>query len=179
MDLHHGSIKMIGRGVDASLTVAVMRMRARRRLRCECGRLRRLVAEVVDVKARRQSTEPWGRTPRFYRGDGCEKSNRPPRSPSLPRYTTTSRRGICARDPYPFPPKLRQTFRLPEQTRTLFPRRGYGSKSFFSGPHEPRGPRAGPTISTAVPTRDGPTSDQDSGTKASREPQCAIKSQLG
>jgi len=91
-----------------------------------------LVAEVVDVKARRQSTEPWGRTPRFYRGDGCEKSNRPPRSPSLPRYTTTSRRGICARDPYPFPPKSRRTFRLPEQTRTLFPQRGYGSKSSSS-----------------------------------------------
>ena len=29
--------------------------------------------------------ETWGRIPWFYRGDGCEKSNRPPRSLGLPR----------------------------------------------------------------------------------------------
>jgi hypothetical protein len=32
--------------------------------------------EVVDAKARRQSTKPWGQTLWFYRGDGCKEASR-------------------------------------------------------------------------------------------------------
>ena len=122
-----------------------------------------MVAEVVDVKARRQSTEPWGRTPRFYRGDGCKKSNRPPRSLSLPRYTAASHRGIYAHDPYPFPPKSRRTFRLPQADQDSFPTEGIRVKKLFSSPPRPKSSRAGPIVSTAVPTREGPMSSQNLG----------------
>jgi len=111
-----------------------------------------LAAEVVDANARRQSTKPWGQTLWFYRGDGCEESNRPPGSPCLPCSATTSRRGICARNLYPFPPKMCQTFRLPGRTRTLYLQKRYGSKNCSSDPPRPRSLTAGPsTVSTAVP----------------------------
>ena len=129
-----------------------------------------MAAEVVDAKARRQGMEPWGQTPWFYRGDGCEKSNRPPRSPSLPRYTAVSRHGICAHDPYPFPPKSRRTFRLPKQTGTLFPHRGYGSKS-ISPAHLGLGVRGLAQQSRWSSQRGmGPRAARNLGTQASREP---------
>ena len=90
--------------------------------------------EVADAKARRRSSEPWGRTPWFYRGDGCEKGNRLPQSPSLPRHTAASRRGIHARDPYPFPPKSRRTVRLPQTDRDSFPTEGIQVKGPFLRP---------------------------------------------
>ena len=50
----------------------------------EIGNPRRLVTTVVAVEAMMQGMEPRGRTLWFYRGDGCEKTNRSPRSPCLP-----------------------------------------------------------------------------------------------
>ena len=76
--------------------------------------------------------EPWGRTPRFYRGDGCEKGNHPPRSLSLPRHTAASHRGIRARDPYPFSPKSRRMVRLPQADKDSLPIEGKWVKKAFS-----------------------------------------------
>ena len=91
--------------------------------------------------------------------------------------TAASPRGIRARDPYPFPPKLRQMVRLPGRIGLFSHRGDMGQKISSPARMGPENPRAGPTVSMAIPTRDGPTSGQDSGTQASREPRRTIKSQ--
>ena len=79
-----------------------------------------------------------------------------------------------APNPYPFPLKSRRTFYLPEQTRTLYQQKGYGSKSVplaHLGPgvqglaHQRfRRPSQGTLM-----TKDGPAIGQNSGAQASRE----------
>ena len=106
-------------------------MRARRRLQCGCRRLRRLVAEDVDVKVRRQSTEPWGEPLGFIGATDVRKATvhldlRAYHDPS-PHHD----HGICAPNPYPFPPKSHRMFRLPGQTRTLYQQKDTGQKSFL------------------------------------------------
>ena len=64
--------------------------------------------------------KPWGKTFWFYRGDGCEETNRPPRSLRLPRSVTTSHHEIGTRNPYPFLRKTHRTFRLPGWTGTHY-----------------------------------------------------------
>ena len=52
----------------------------------------------VAAEVMMQRMELGGLTLWFYRGDGCEETNRPPRSPRLPRPITMSRHGACARN---------------------------------------------------------------------------------
>ena len=166
LDLPHNSIKAIGekggRELDggykagASLTVVATRTRAGQRWRCGHRRLGRLAVEDSDAKARGRNTEPWGRTPWFYRGDGCEKGHRPPRSPSLPRHATASRRGTRARDPYPFPPKSRRMVSLPKQIRLFSHRGDTGQKVSSPARRGPESPRVSPTVSMAISTRNRP-----------------------
>ena len=75
--------------------------------------------------------EPWGRTPWFYRGDGCEKCNRLPRSPSPPQYTTTSYRGYAPAIPILSHQNRVGRFAFPSRPGLFSHRGDTGQKAFL------------------------------------------------
>ena len=89
-------------------------MWAQRRWRCGGRKPKRWQRRGYGGKDAGVRIKPRGLTLWFFRGDMCEETNRPPRSPRLPRPVTTSRHGACARNLWPCPRKTRRTFRLPE-----------------------------------------------------------------
>ena len=129
-----------------------------------CGRRRlgRLVVEVSDAKMRRRGTGPRGRTPWFYRGDGCEKGNRPPRSPGLPRAPSRHAMGHAPAVPIFSHHKPRRTARLPQANPDSLPTRGStGHKDLFSLFGPPKGPEA----RRPTQPRTGPRTTQNQGRK--------------
>ena len=140
LDLPHNSIKAIGekggRELDggykagASLTAAATRMQASRWWRCRRRRLGRLAADVSDAKARERNTEPWGRTPWFYRGNGRKKGTRPPQSPGLPRALLRHIVGHAPVIPILSHRNRAGRFAFPSDW-TLFPQRGHGREKFL------------------------------------------------
>jgi len=116
-----------------------------------------------NAKAGERNTEPWGRTPWFYKGRRM-REGQPTTSISGPATrATASRRGTRVRSPYPLTPRnLGGRFAFPRRIRTLYPPRK----------HKPRRPflfslaRLGPRSSAAGPTKEGSTNDSKSRAEA-------------
>ena len=122
--------------------------------------------------------EPRGRTLWFYRGDECEKGNHLPRSLGLPCALPHHLVGYAPVIPTcPTEITLDGSPSLADQT--LFPPREYGTKGLPFGPPGPRSPKAGQTVSTPIPTGDGPASNQNLRTRASVGPRLVVKPWLG
>jgi len=133
-DLPHNSIEAIGRKGGSSSTAAAGEQEAEGEL----------AMEIPDAKMRRRGIGPRGRTPWFYRGDGCEKGNRPPRSPGLPHAPSRHAAGHAPAVPIFSHHKPRRTARLPQANPDSLPTRGStGHKDLFSLFGPPRARRLG------------------------------------
>ena len=133
-NLPHNSIKAIGRKGGSSSMAAAGEQEAEGEL----------AMEIPDAKMRRRGTGPRGRTPWFYRGDGSEKGNRPPRSPGLPRVPSRHAAGHAPAVTIFSHHKPRRTARLPQANPDSLPTRGStGHKDLFSLFGPPRAQRLG------------------------------------
>ena len=133
-DLPHNSIEAIGRKGGSSSTVAAGEQEAEGEL----------AMEIPDTKMRRRGTGPRGRTPWFYRGDGCEKGNRSPQSLGQPRAPSRHAAGHAPAVPIFSHHKPRRTARLPQANPDSLPTRGStGHKDLFSLFGPPRARRLG------------------------------------
>ena len=109
-----------------------------------------MAVDVSDAKARGRNTKPWGRTPWFYRSDGREKGNRPPRSLGLPRAPPRHVMGHAPAIPIRSHQNRAERFTSPGDQTLLQTEGTWARKISFSGPSKPRETGVGPTISTDV-----------------------------
>ena len=115
-----------------------------------------------------------GRTSWFYRGDGREKGNRPPRSLGLPRAPPRHDTGHAPAVPILSHQKSRWTVRLPQANPDSLPIwETQVMKIFLSLAH------LGPRSSATGPTGDGSTNDPKSRAQPLLRSRSTVKPQLG